>query len=325
MNIGIVVSPENPVPPVGYGGAERVANVMTLTLMQLGHRVTLFCVKGSTCPASMMYMTDPGFNNVALLARQALDMLHDKRLDVVIDYGSCHFTNRSAGPEWPVISIMGGDPFKKYPHDAVTNRVYASPEFAAFYDCPNHPSLGFPICMEPEKVPCGPGGGPAVFVGPIHAIKGIEVPAAACKRLGETLAVYGPIRAGQESYWESVKNEVDYCGVLYEQDKNEVLGHASVFCHATQVCDADPGAPKEAMLRGTPTVACPNGGIVGRIKDGKNGYFANSPPEFAVAIKLARQLDREYVRQSILDQCDPLEFGKRVEALCIRAVKGERW
>ena len=98
-----------------------------------------------------------------------------------------------------------------------------------------------------------------------------------------------------------------------------------MFVHPVQVCDADPGAPKEAMLRGTPVVACGRGGIRSRIKNGMTGVFAETSEGFAEGIKLARTLDREKVRQAIMDQCDPAEYGRQLEALCKRVAEGERW
>jgi hypothetical protein len=48
MRIAITVDPEIPVPPVQYGGVERIADDLVQGLVGRGHQVTLFAHPAST-------------------------------------------------------------------------------------------------------------------------------------------------------------------------------------------------------------------------------------------------------------------------------------
>ena len=105
----------------------------------------------------------------------------------------------------------------------------------------------------------------------------------------------------------------------------ELFGGASVFLHPVQCLDCDPLAPKEAMLTGTPVVACPNGGIKHTIRWGIYGYFADTVSGFVDRIEKAEKLDRREVRKSILDAMNPSVYVDEILKFCQKVINGERW
>jgi glycosyltransferase involved in cell wall biosynthesis len=227
--------------------------------------------------------------------------------DFAIDYSAFHLV----GQHFPnkCVSLMGGDAYKKYPHDTVHNKVYNSKEFAAFNGSSDW--INGPIEMYPDRVkfiekPLNY----FLYVGIIHPMKGLHIAAQACKEVNKPFLIYGPIR--DEAYWNTFKNDVTYCGMLGSINRDEVLGNAIAFLHPTQVCDANPTAPQEAMYRGTPVIACPNGGIVSRIQDGVTGYFAENVKNYVDKINIVDKIDRKLVRQSIIDQTDPVMCTKEL-------------
>ncbi|MDC0434312.1 glycosyltransferase, partial [bacterium] len=50
MRIAVTADPEIPVPPILYGGIERIVDMLVRELSQRGHEVTLFAHPESTCP-----------------------------------------------------------------------------------------------------------------------------------------------------------------------------------------------------------------------------------------------------------------------------------
>ena len=180
MRIAIITTPENPVPPQAYGGAERVADVMVHQLKQRGHTVHLFAAQGSTSPADTLI--SPLVNTMGSERQLAVELKKrdaNHRYDCVIDYAAIHIMGQS----WQqrVISLMGGDPYRKYSHNEVHNRVYVSKEFATFNECPDYPVLRNPVCPDPLSVRLGEGNEQNVlYVGLVHEMKGIHIAAAAC-------------------------------------------------------------------------------------------------------------------------------------------------
>ena len=64
MNIAITVDPEIPIPPVYYGGVERVVDMLLRGLIEKGHDVTLFANSTSSVPCQLHGL--PGGNSRSL-------------------------------------------------------------------------------------------------------------------------------------------------------------------------------------------------------------------------------------------------------------------
>jgi len=300
MNIAFLVCPENPVPPINYGGAERVTDIMVRKLLEKGHSVDLYCGENSTCPATNKFM----FPHAMSQEKYMFDLFCSKYKEytAAIDYTAFHLI----GQNFPklVISLMGGDPFKKYPHDEVYNKVYKSREFATFNG--NEKGLIFYDAIEydTDSTVLGKGNGNyALYVGTIHPMKGVHIAAQVCKEIELKLKVYGPIR--DVTYWNSFKEDVEYCGLLGIENREQIFGMAKVFLHPVKCVDSDPMAPKEAMLRGTPVVANKIGGITSTIEEGINGYFAETIDEYKESIHKCLLLNRQEVRDNIIKKVCP--------------------
>ena len=321
MNLAIIVTPENPVPPEGYGGGERVADVMVRQLVNRGHTVDLYAHAESTSPATNLF---PAPHTKMSAEKDLLEMLKERAdgYDCILDRAAQHLAAREFDH---AVGIMAGDPYRRYPHHEVKNRVYVSREFAWFCGCPNHPVLRNPVCNDPWSLPLGRGeGGYCLHLGQISAMKGLDTAVAACRKLEMELAVFGPIQDKEFFKWISERGMKHY-GVLGRANRDKVFGQAAVYLHPAKVVDADPGAPKEAMLHGTPCVCTPEGGIRSRVIPGATGFWAYSVEEYTRMIKLAKMLDRKRVRETMLKMCDPNVFGRDLEFLAKRIEKGDRW
>ena len=323
MNIAFIVCPEQPCPPPNYGGMERVSDIMIRKIIEKGHTVDLYCGEGSTCPATNLLTTKNSMRNEVDLFNKFCK--NRKKYDVVIDFTANHLVGQNFSTM--VISLMGGDPFKKYPHNEVYNKVYKSKEFAKFNNNPDAPYIYNVIEYDPQSIPLGKGqGNYALYVGTIVPMKGIQIAAEACKNLGmNKLKVYGPIR--DQEYYNTFKDDVEYCGLLGSEGRDKVFGDAIVFVHPVQCCDCDPLAPKEAMLRGTSVIATRVGGLIESIEEGVSGYFASSVKKFEEQIIKAKilNINRQKVRDSILSKVDSDKITDELLVLCERVNNGETW
>jgi len=320
-------SPEGQVPPVGYGGGERTTDVLVRELVELGHEVDLFAGEGSTCPATNLHIV-PGKRMQSEVKMFATLKLEDRgrQYDIVIDHTAHHLAGQHFNGH--VISIMGGDPFKKYPHDSVRNKVYKSKEFAWFCNKPNSPVLPSVMGESPVDVRFYNDPGPEdylLYVGMVRKFKGVHIAVEAARILGVKLKVAGPTTEAE--YWEEITSDpvVEYLGILEQEDRDEIFGRAMAFLYPVEVCDCNPNAPKESMLRGTPVVCSPKGGLLSFVKAGVNGAFASTAKQFADAVNWVKYFDRAIVRASIIQQTNSRYAARVLESLCDRASLGERW
>ncbi len=267
MKIAIMTPTEKPIPTPDYGGAERCIDAITRQLVSLGHTVDLFCAYGSTCPATELIMSE-GLGQRYEKTQYDKLFIRQSGYDVIIDHSAYHIAGRNMDR---VVSIMGGDPYKRYPHDEVRNRVYKSKEFASFNGCRNHPVMFNLVAFRPEEISYAVrlGSEYVLYAGTIDKKKGVDIAAKACKLIGKKLKVAGPIR--ELEYWETFKDDVEYLGVIGGAELDAALRCATVFIHPVQCVDCNPQAPKEAMLRGTPVVATPVGGLLSIVDAGISG------------------------------------------------------
>ena len=322
MRLAFIVTPEQPVPPKDYGGIECCVDIMIRKLVFQGHTIALYAGPDSTCPATMVYPARRfAMSEEKYLVQKLVQILDD--YDNVVDCAAHHLAGQLF-PKDKVISLMFGDPYKKYPHDAVKNRVYKSRELAWHYGCGNHSVLTNPVEYDPSSSPLGCGdGGYAFYMGHIAPFKGVHIAAEACMRLGKRLVIAGKIK--DQDYFKTFEEDVEHIGSIGQAEKDKWLGGASVFLHPVQCCDCDPLGPKEAMLRGTPVVACPNGGILSSMQAGISGYFANTPEEFANAIIKCESLDRGLIRREMIRIVDLNRNIEILLELCKRVIAGKGW
>ena len=73
LRIAMLAPPWIPVPPSGYGGIETVVAVLTDTLVERGHDVTLFAAPGSSCAGRTHAVLDRAIPDEIGAARHEVD------------------------------------------------------------------------------------------------------------------------------------------------------------------------------------------------------------------------------------------------------------
>ena len=326
MRIVIATCPEVPVPPIDYGGTERRVAVEAVRLESRGHQVTLLCGPGSICPVRQVVASTS--NPTAEWEFVAWLRDHRREYDAVVDITRFHTPSQDLGlpKDSPTLAIMTGDPYRRYPHDDVRNRVYVSKAFAEYNHSPNHPVLNNIFCDDPSVFPLGDGGGGFVlYVGTVRPEKGPDVAARACRLLGVPLVVVGPVQDKFQPYWRTFKGLVDYRGSLGDA-KWELYRAAAATVAPINWCDAGILTVKESLVVGTPVVACPIGGLMDDVVDCVNGRLV-SRDRFLTGLSyvLGRGWDRLTIRAAILPSLDTDKHVDRMEQLIADVAGGRSW
>jgi glycosyltransferase involved in cell wall biosynthesis len=315
MRIGLIAAPWIPVPPVTYGGIERVVDSLARGFVAAGHEVLLAVASDSTCPVPIvpgMRSSEPadlGFSlselSHVIRAYEGLadvDIIHDhtlagplcaRRPEGVPVVTTIHGPLTPAAAD--VYRAMAGntaiigisrDQASRVPDVPVTRVIHHGMDVAA--------------------VPLGSGrGGYACFVGRMCPDKGVVEAIQIAREAGIPLRIAAKVREREEvAYFQDViepllgSNE-EFLGELGDADKFRLMGEAMAFLNPIQWAEPFGLVMIESLATGTPVVGTPIGSSREIVDHGRTGYLAPTE-ELAGLLGSAGALDRSSCRSRAL-------------------------
>jgi len=318
MRILLAADPMIPVPPVGYGGIERIVDALLRHYRAAGHTVGLVAHPDSTSPADAFFPL-PGANPAgrldtlrnALAVRRAArtfrpDVLHSfarlayllpllpTALPKVMSY------QRHTGPRqirWA--ARLGGDSIR---FTGCSEFICAQgrPGGGDWTAIPNFAELG-KIAFAPAVA----ADAPLVFLSRVEAIKGPELAIAVARASGRRLLIAGNRAAAgpQLEFWNREiaphlgRDGVEYVGEINDAQKNDLLGHAAAMIVPIQWDEPFGIVFAEALAAGTPVITCARGALPEIIAEGRTGFFMRSVADGVAAVKRLAELDRAACRR----------------------------
>ncbi|MFN0219998.1 MAG: glycosyltransferase family 4 protein [Hyphomicrobium sp.] len=316
MRIALTADPELPVPPLLYGGIERVVDLLARNLASRGHEVRLFAHPQSTCtvpkvawPGVRSASGVDSLRNAALLARHVAT----DRYDVVHSFSRVAYL----GPilPWPIPKLMT---YQREISPNTTSKANAlavgSLRFTALSQqmltraklhghwsiVPNGVSLGT-YGFRPDVAPDAP----LVFLGRIEEIKGPHLAIAAARRVGRQLVLAGNVPEEHLGWFESnVAPHIDgrdvcYLGPVDDVRKNDLLGRASALLMPILWEEPFGIVMIEAMACGTPVIGLRRGAVPEVVAHGVTGFVVDTDDEMAEAIAKLPAIHRAACRQRV--------------------------
>ena len=309
------------VPPITYGGTERVVSYLTEELVRQGHDVTVFASGDSrtsarlvpVCPRSLRLAegcVDQLAHHILMLELVAREV---HRFDIVhfhIDY--LHFPlSRQIG--LPRITTLHGR--LDLPDLPALYRCFSDEPVVSISDAQRSP-LPFASWVRtiyhglPEDLyDFHPGPGDYLaFCGRISPEKRTDRAIEIAERAGFPLRIAGKVdRVDREYFCEVVapllkRPGVEYTGEIGDSEKDDFLGGARALLFPIDWPEPFGLTMIEAMACGTPVVAFPHGSVREVLKDGVTGFLAESVEEAVEAVGRLGELSRERCRS---------EFEKR--------------
>jgi glycosyltransferase involved in cell wall biosynthesis len=335
LRIALVAPPMLPVPPPTYAGTERVVAALGDELVERGHEVTLFASGDSRFSGRLVatpeqslwsigYQGDvSSFINVTL-ARVWAEI---EQFDIVHSHvETLGFLFARHSPV-PVLTTLHGrldvsgipellEEFNDIPLVAISDSQRRwSPE-ANWVATIHH---GLPL----EQMPFSPTPGDYLaFVGRITPEKGvadcIEVARSAGMKLRMAAKVYDEHE--KEHFAEVVEpairdGTVEFLGELGPPERDALYAGAA----ATLMLGAWPEpfglVAIESMATGTPVIARRAGALTETIDHGETGFLVDDEIEAELAIRFARELDRESVRRRVVARFSPQRMADEYEAV----------
>lgn len=314
MKIAITADPELPVPPVYYGGIERIIDMLAEGLVQRGHEVSLFAHPDSQTVGKLFPWRGRSSSSRIDTARNAATLWSEVRSG---KYDLVHSFSRIASL-MPILPLQ--TPKLMTYQRAVTRRTVKmghalsrhSLSFSAishwmmkgvedvgnWYMVPNGvPLEKFDFCesTSPDS--------PLVFLGRIEEIKGPHRAIEIAKRSNNRLIIAGNIPTGEQAWFDQhVKPHVDgaqiqYVGPVDDVQKNKLLGESKAFLMAISWDEPFGIVMAEALACGTPVIGTRRGAVPEVVEHGKSGYVVDTLDELVAAVERVQELDRRACRK----------------------------
>jgi len=304
------------VPPVRYGGTERVVHYLTEELVRRGHEVVLFASGDSRTSAELSacvpeslrlggHSGDPTIPEIIQIDRvieqaDRFDVLH-------FHTGHFHLSAASRLPV-PFLNTMHGPlthpdqaqlygHFRRVPLVSISDAQRSALPGANWLGTVHH---GLPLDLyqavaEPQEY--------LAFVGRVSPEKRLDRAIAIAAAVGLPLKVAAKIDRADRTYWEQtieplVRDNplVEFIGEVDDRGKQELLGGALALLFPIDWPEPFGLVMIEANACGTPVVAWRNGSTPEVIREGVNGALVTSIEEAAEAVRRIDRLDRAAVR-----------------------------
>jgi glycosyltransferase involved in cell wall biosynthesis len=307
------------VPPIAYGGTERVIAALADQLVRLGHDVTLFAAGGSDTAATLVAASDAPlrFAMNRLELEQIAPHLHLQMLaevyaraeagefDIVhahTDIWTLPFAHSCAVPT--VVTMHGRldldvvrTVLPMYPDTPLVSisdhqrRAVADLSLRWMATCPNGLDLSA-YFAEPSTGP----GDYLAFVGRITPEKRPDWAVEVAVRSGRPLRVAAKVDPLDVDYWhEQIEplfeaHDVDFVGEIGEADKPAFFAGAAATLFPIDWPEPFGLVMIESLASGTPVIALRNGSVPEVLSDGQSGFICDSLAEMVDAVERLPEL-----------------------------------
>lgn len=310
------------VPPKRYGGTERVVHALTEELVRLGHDVTLFAARGSRTSAHLRQASDGPLwgrslsEQVAGEVSQVESLVYDADgFDIIHSHVEYLLPLASGRLTTPALTTLHGR------LDRPEMRALCQAYRPALVSISNAQRIALAdldldwVATVHNGLPLrdlfrlGRGdGGYLVFLGRIHEDKDPETAIRVAIRAGIPIKIAARVDPADEPYFRAHVMPhlshplVEWTGQLDDRQKAVLLEGALALLMPVDWPEPFGLTFVEALAAGTPVISRRRGSLPELIEHGVNGFLCEGDDELAEACHMARQLDRQACRASVLDR-----------------------
>ena len=343
MRIAQVAPLYERVPPLYYGGTERVVSYLTEALVGLGHDVTLFASGDSltraklVSPCAKALRLDAGCVDRSVYHVLQLEQIfqQDHRFDIVhfhTDYFHYPFSRRRnlahvttlhgrldladlallyrEFDDMPVVSISESQKTPLPSIGWVRTIYHGLPRDLYYLQQDRGDYLVFLGRISPEKRPD----------------RAIEI----AKRAGMRLKIAAKVDAVDRHYMKEQIRPllcdplVEFIGEIGDADKGELLRNAYALLFPIDWAEPFGLVMIEAMACGTPTVAFRQGSVPEIIDDGVSGYVVENIDEAVQALCAVRSFDRSACRKKFEERFSAERMARDYVDVYEHVIEGQR-
>ena len=338
MKILLVMDPGILVPPLGYGGIERIVEMLAKEYRQMGHEVHLLVTTGSFVKGCYMHpFGKEGFPPKKADALKAIPVAwkflwnHRNEFDLIHNFGrlayllpvlNCKVKKimsyqreiSTRNIKW-INKLSNNNMLFTGCSKNLVNRGAVAGKWAAI-----HNAVNFDTYRLQDNLP---GDAPLFFLGRIEQVKGCHTAIAVAKATGHKLVIAGTVSklAHDAIYF---KNEVEpfidgeqiqYIGPVNDMQKDEWLGKSKALLFPIEWEEPFGIVMVEAMACGTPVIAYTRGSVEEVIDEGITGCKVKNVDEMCGAIKKISNINRVDCRTAAMKRFDVTAIAAQYLAL----------
>jgi len=327
MRIAQVAPPFESVPPMRYGGTERVVSLLTEELVRRGHDVTLFASGDSVTTARLvptveasLWTQDEVHDALpywSITLGEAYRRARDGEFDVIHSHLDYQAFACAALCSTPTVTTLHGrldlpDLPRLYAHYPESGVISISDSQRA--PLPAARWLGTVYnAVDIARLPfCPDVGGYLAYLGRISPEKGLDRAIRIAQMAGLPLKVAARmplkdtsnpvVRADWEYYEGAIRplltsGHVELIGEIGDAEKPELLCNALALLFPIDWPEPFGLVMAEALACGTPVVARRRGSVPEIVTHGVTGFIGETDEELAQLCRLAHTIDRRDCRQ----------------------------
>lgn len=331
MKIAMMAPLWKEVPPTKYGGSELVVSLLTESLVELGHEVTLFACGGSQTRAKLVEILDqPMFDAIGgkfvFDAIEPYDLVAIKRVFAAANKGEFDIIHNHMGMHVPLFSSFTSVPV------VTTNHSSVAPDFPVLQQETRQenyvsisnaqrslaPNLNYVatvyhgIATEQYQLNETPEDYLA-YLATMWNEKGVDRAIEIAKRTGSKLVMAGDIRRQED--FDAIKDEIDgvniqYLGEIDVKQKTALLSNAKALLFPIRWAEAFGLVVPESLACGTPVIAYPEGAMPELIDQNITGRLVSSIDEACRAVNEIGDISRRECRKQAVEKFDRMVMAE---------------
>ena len=320
MRIAQVAPLYERVPPVYYGGTERVVGHLTEELVRRGHAVTLFASSDSRTRAKLVAPAGRALRHATgvqdPIAPHALELLEVFEHAAAFDLIHCHvgylaFPFARLARARTLHTLHGrldtaelGPLFRRFPELPLVSISDAQRTPLRHLGLNWAATIRHGLPLEEYAVSSGQGGYLA-FLGRISPEKRPDRAIAVAKRVGLPLKIAAKVDPVDRIYFERDIRPlldhplVEFVGEIGGHEKIRFLGDAVALLFPVDWPEPFGLVMIEAMACGTPVIACRRGSVEEILIDGNTGFIVDDVDGLVAAVGKISAIDRARCRRHV--------------------------
>jgi glycosyltransferase involved in cell wall biosynthesis len=344
LRIAQVAPPLERVPPLAYGGTERIVHGLVVELVGRGHDVTTFASGDSVVPGRHIVTVEEALRPAGFVGDVMPWFLYT--IQQVVDQAG-EFDLIHSHLEWsslilaricpvPVVSTFHGRLdlpwaealFRDAPRGLVAisdNQAGTHPEVP--WEGVVHNGLRL------DDAPFDRRRGEALcFVGRVAPEKGIVEAIDVARMAGRPLRIAAKIAPGgpERQYYEQVfkpaldaaGSDVEFLGELSQDERDQLFAESYASLMPGSWPEPFGLVAIEALATGTPVIARRIGALPEIIREGIDGFFGDDTQAMAFQVDRVDDLDRAAIRASVIERFSAERMTDGYEAIYARVLDG---